>query len=49
MTFMEKDATYVNLEGRPQICRKVGTSPGNSREDWQILRAISEELGCTLP
>lgn len=46
---MEKDSTYVNLEGRPQINRKVGSSPGCSREDWQILRALSEEIGCTLP
>jgi NADH dehydrogenase/NADH:ubiquinone oxidoreductase subunit G len=49
MTFMEKDATYVNLEGRPQINRKVGSSPGIAREDWKIMRALSEELGCTLP
>lgn len=46
---MEKDATFINLEGRPQINRKVGTSPGIAREDWKILRALSEELGCTLP
>lgn len=31
------------------MCRSVVPPPGCGREDWKILRALSEELGCTLP
>nr|YP_007890796.1 NADH dehydrogenase subunit 11 [Seculamonas ecuadoriensis]AGH24491.1 NADH dehydrogenase subunit 11 [Seculamonas ecuadoriensis] len=47
--YTEKTAHYVNLEGRSQISRMAFFSPGNSREDWRIIRALSEELGVTLP
>ncbi len=43
--YTEKDATYVNLEGRPQRARRAVHPPGDAREDWRILRALSESLG----
>ena len=47
--YTEKDGTYVNTEGRPQFGRKAVSPPGQAREDWKIIRALSEELGATLP
>ncbi len=47
--FTEKDALYVNTEGRPQLARRAVTPPGEAREDWTILRALSDYLGQTLP
>lgn len=47
--YLEKNASYVNTEGRVQIGRKAVTGPMLSREDWMILRALSEELGAPLP
>lgn len=47
--YLEKHATYVNTEGRAQIGRKVVGPPALAREDWMILRALSEELGAPLP
>ena len=41
-TYTEKDATYVNTEGRAQLTRLAVSSPGQAREDWKILRALSE-------
>lgn len=40
--YTEKNATYVNTEGRAQQTRVAVTPPGIAREDWKILRAISE-------
>ncbi len=45
----EKDATYVNLEGRPQRASRAVFPPGEAREDWRILRALSGLLGEPLP
>ncbi len=45
----EKDATYVNLEGRPQRAQRAVFPPGEAREDWRILRALSGHLGMPLP
>ncbi len=45
----EKDATYVNLEGRPQRAQRAVFPPGDAREDWRILRALSGVLGVPLP
>ena len=45
----EKDATYVNLEGRPQQASRAVFPPGEAREDWRILRALSALLGKPLP
>jgi NADH dehydrogenase (ubiquinone) Fe-S protein 1 len=47
--YTEKMATYVNTEGRSQQTRVAVTPPGMAREDWQIIRALSEITGHTLP
>ncbi|GBL50206.1 NADH_dehydrogenase_(quinone),_G_subunit [Candidozyma auris] len=47
--YTEKSATYVNTEGRTQVTRAATNSPGSSREDWKIIRALSEYLGAPLP
>jgi len=43
--YTEKDATYVNTEGRVQRTRRALFPPGDAREDWRILRALSDVLG----
>ena len=47
--YTEKDGTYVNTEGRVQRGRRATFPPGDAREDWAILRALSEVLEKTLP
>ena len=47
--YTEKPGTYVNTEGRVQRGFRAGYPPGEAREDWAILRALSERLGKTLP
>jgi NADH-quinone oxidoreductase subunit G len=47
--YTEKNATYVNTEGRPQHTRLAVFPPGEAREDWRILRALSEAVGSKLP
>ncbi|KAK2856905.1 hypothetical protein Q5P01_005640 [Channa striata] len=47
--YTEKNATYVNTEGRSQHTRVAITAPGTAREDWMIIRALSELVGVTLP
>ncbi|XP_029371949.1 NADH-ubiquinone oxidoreductase 75 kDa subunit, mitochondrial-like [Echeneis naucrates] len=47
--YTEKNATYVNTEGRSQHTRVAVTPPGLAREDWKIIRAVSELAGVTLP
>uniref|UniRef100_H3B728 NADH-ubiquinone oxidoreductase 75 kDa subunit, mitochondrial n=1 Tax=Latimeria chalumnae TaxID=7897 RepID=H3B728_LATCH len=47
--YTEKNATYVNTEGRAQQTKLAVTPPGVAREDWRIIRAISELAGVTLP
>ena len=47
--YTEKEATYVNLEGRPQRTARAVHPPGEAREDWRILRALSEAVGKPLP
>jgi NADH dehydrogenase (ubiquinone) Fe-S protein 1 len=44
-----QDATYVNTEGRAQMTRAAVTPPGDAREDWKIIRAVSEVAGRPLP
>ena len=39
----------MNLEGRVQYCEKAVDPPGEAREDWSILRALSDVLGKPLP
>jgi NADH-quinone oxidoreductase subunit G len=48
-TYAEKPGTYVNLEGRVQRADRAVFAPGDAREDWTILRALSAVLGKTLP
>jgi NADH-quinone oxidoreductase subunit G len=47
--YTEKSGTYVNLEGRPQLANRAAFAPGEAREDWAILRALSDVLGQRLP
>jgi NADH-quinone oxidoreductase subunit G len=47
--YTEKDGTYVNTEGRAQLGRRAAFPPGEAREDWAIIRALSGALGKTLP
>ena len=42
-------ATYVNTEGRVQMTTRAGFAPGEAKEDWAILRALSDTLGKKLP
>jgi NADH dehydrogenase (ubiquinone) Fe-S protein 1 len=48
-SYLEKQATYVNTDGRPQQTREALSSPGFSQDDWMVLRALSEEIGSPLP
>ncbi len=48
-SYLEKQGTFVNLDGRPQQSRAAQAPPGHARDDWMIIRAISEELGTPLP
>jgi NADH-quinone oxidoreductase subunit G len=47
--YPEKTGTYVNTEGRPQFAERATFPPGDAREDWAILRALSEAIGAKLP
>jgi len=47
--YTEKEATYVNMEGRAQRTVVAVTAPGLARDDWKIIRALSELAGVTLP
>jgi NADH-quinone oxidoreductase subunit G len=47
--YTEKSGTYVNTEGRVQQTSRAGFAPGDAREDWAILRALSDVLGKKLP
>ncbi|HZL29558.1 MAG TPA: NADH-quinone oxidoreductase subunit NuoG [Pseudolabrys sp.] len=47
--YPEKSGTYVNTEGRVQMANRAAFPPGDAREDWAILRALSDGLGCRLP
>jgi NADH-quinone oxidoreductase subunit G len=47
--YTEQNGTYVNTEGRVQLARRATFPPGDAREDWTILRALSDVLGKKLP
>jgi len=47
--YTEKSGTYVNTEGRVQLANRAAFAPGDAREDWAILRALSDVLGHRLP
>nr|WP_321456892.1 NADH-quinone oxidoreductase subunit NuoG [uncultured Cohaesibacter sp.] len=48
-TYTEKSGLYVNTEGRIQLALRANFAPGDAKEDWAILRALSAVLGQTLP
>ena len=48
-SYVEKDGSYVNTEGRTQLTRTAVSTPGAARHDWKIIRAVSEYLGAPLP
>jgi NADH-quinone oxidoreductase subunit G len=47
--YTEKSALYVNTEGRVQMASRAAFPPGDAREDWAILRALSDVVGHKLP
>ena len=47
--YTEKSGIYVNTEGRVQMANRAAFPPGEAREDWAIIRALSEALGKKLP
>lgn len=47
--YTEKSGTWVNTEGRVQMGNRAGFAPGEAREDWAIIRALSDVLGNKLP
>ncbi|ABC90410.1 NADH-ubiquinone oxidoreductase chain G protein [Rhizobium etli CFN 42] len=47
--YTEKSGTWVNTEGRVQMGSRAGFAPGDAREDWAIIRALSDVLGKKLP
>ena len=47
--YPEKSGLYVNTEGRVQMAARAAFPPGEAREDWAILRALSDVLGQKLP
>jgi NADH-quinone oxidoreductase subunit G len=47
--YTEKDATWVNTEGRVQYGKRATFPKGEAKDDWAILRALSGVLGKTLP
>lgn len=48
-TYTEKSGLYVNTEGRVQMTNRAGFAPGEAKEDWAILRALSDHIGHRLP
>ena len=49
VAYTEKNALYVNTEGRAQAARQASFPLGEAKEDWRIIRALSEQLGQKLP
>jgi len=47
--YAEQDGIFVNTEGRPQMAFRAAFPPGDAKEDWAIIRALSERLGEPLP
>jgi len=47
--YAEQSGLYVNTEGRPQLAYRAAFPPGEAKEDWAIIRALSERLGEPLP
>ena len=47
--YTEENGLFVNTEGRPQLALRASFPPGEAKENWAILRALSTELDATLP
>ncbi|NBD28611.1 MAG: NADH-quinone oxidoreductase subunit G [Alphaproteobacteria bacterium] len=47
--YTEEQGLFVNTEGRPQLALRAGFAPGEAKENWAILRALSAELDATQP
>ncbi|WP_022706481.1 NADH-quinone oxidoreductase subunit NuoG [Paracoccus zeaxanthinifaciens] len=47
--YTEENGLFVNTEGRPQLAMRANFAPGEAKENWAILRALSAELGQRLP
>ncbi|WP_373635553.1 NADH-quinone oxidoreductase subunit NuoG [Yoonia sp. SS1-5] len=47
--YTEENGLFVNTEGRPQLALRASFPPGEAKENWAILRALSAELEATLP
>ncbi len=47
--YTEKDGIYLNTEGRVQYAKRAAFPPGEAKEDWKILRGLSDVLGQKLP
>ena len=46
--YTEEAGLFVNTEGRPQLALRAGFAPGEAKENWAILRALSGEMGTPL-
>ncbi|MEJ1992777.1 MAG: NADH-quinone oxidoreductase subunit NuoG [Maritimibacter sp.] len=47
--YTEESGLFVNTEGRPQLALRASFPPGEAKENWAVLRALSAELGATQP
>ncbi len=47
--YTEEPGLFVNTEGRPQLAARASFAPGDAKENWAILRALSGEMDATLP
>ncbi|APE43124.1 NADH-quinone oxidoreductase subunit G [Sulfitobacter alexandrii] len=47
--YTEESGLFVNTEGRPQVAQRASFAPGQAKENWAILRALSAEMDATLP
>jgi NADH-quinone oxidoreductase subunit G len=47
--YTEKSATYASTEGRAQMTQRAAFAPGEAKDDWAIVRALSANIGRTLP
>ncbi len=47
--YTEETGLFVNTEGRPQLAIRAGFAPGEAKENWAILRALSAEVGAQQP
>ena len=47
--YTEEQGLFVNTEGRPQLALRANHAPGEAKDNWAILRALSGEMDATLP